>query len=85
MTDEFNLIMHMDDARETFDSEWYTWEPAIIDYACAIQRKPDALQHAICDKDGDGGTYTTLHLYHTSLSCIHFSLQKQKPSLLCGV
>ena len=65
VTHEFNLIMHMDDSRDTFDNEWQVWEPAIIEYACAMQRKPEALQHALRDKDGERGMLAIFILYFT--------------------
>ena len=55
VTNEFNLIMHMEDARDAFDNEWELWEPAIIEYTCAMHRKPDAFQSALQDKNCDIG------------------------------
>ena len=45
--------MHVEDARSIFDSSWPLYQKAIIDYAQAVVKRPQDLEHALRDL-GDG-------------------------------
>ena len=70
---EMNVILvAKDDTRGIINSNWITWQPAIIKYATSSNNKPAALKYTLRDSDGNKSCETDLML------CEHFFLSCRK-------